>query len=104
MTIVPGPAAVVPCARAAPCRRVDALVGELEGGDITAGDRGHIAGDLLATCPAIIDRERSILECQTGWMLFCETGGRRARGVALRLSRLQYITWMHTNAWSDSGG
>ena len=58
MTIVPGPAAVVPCARAAPCRRVDALVGELEGGDITAGDRAHIAGDLLATCPAIPDREK----------------------------------------------
>ena len=31
-------------------RLVDALVGELEGGDITAGDRAHIAGDLLATC------------------------------------------------------
>ena len=68
-------------ARAAPCRRVDALVGELEGGDITAGDRAHIAGDLLATCPAITDRERSILEWQTGWMLFCETGGRSARGI-----------------------
>ena len=56
---------------------MDALVGELEGGDITAGDRAHIAGDLLATCPAIPDRERSILEWQTGWMLFCETGGIR---------------------------
>ena len=64
-------------------RRVDALVGELEGGDITAGDRAHIAGDLLATCPAITDRERSILEWQIGWMLFCETGGRSARGIAL---------------------
>ena len=81
---------------------MDALVGELEGGDITAGDRAHIAGDLLATCPAIPDRERSILEWQTGWMLFCETGGRSARGIALRLSRLQYM--LHTNAWSDSSG
>ena len=60
---------------------MDALVGELEGGDITAGDRAHIAGDLLATCPAITDRERSILEWQTGWMLFCETGGRSARAT-----------------------
>ena len=65
---------------------MDALVGELEGGDITAGDRAHIAGDLLATCPAITDRERSILEWQTGWMLFCETGGRSARGIALTVS------------------
>ena len=83
-------------------RRVDALVGELEGGDITAGDRAHIAGDLLATCPAIPDRERSILEWQTGWMLFCDTGGRSARGIALRLSHLRYM--LHTNAWSDSSG
>ena len=70
---------------------MDALVGELEGGDITAGDRAHIADDMLATCPAIPDRERSILEWQTGWMLFCETGGRSARGIALRLSHLQYL-------------
>ena len=83
---------------------MDALVGELEGGDITAGDRAHIAGDLLATCPAIPDRERSILEWQTCWMLFCETGGRSARGIALRLSHLLYLLVLHTNAWSDSGG
>ena len=85
---------------------MDALVGELEGGDITAGDRAHIAGDLLATCPAIPDRERSILEWQTGWMLFCETGGRSARkrhsSHLLRLSHLRYM--LHTNAWSDSSG
>ena len=98
--VVPGPAAVR--SRGTPCRRVDALVGELEGGDITAGDRAHIAGDLLATCPAIPDRERSILEWQTGWMLFCETGGRSARGIALRLSHLRYM--LHTSAWSDSSG
>ena len=48
--VVPGPAAVRSRGTVPPY--VNALVGELEGGDITAGDRAHIAGDLLATCPA----------------------------------------------------
>ena len=82
---------------------MDALVGELEGGDITAGDRAHIAGDLLATCPAIPDRERSILEWQTGWMLFCETGGRSARGIDSSQTLALAVHFAH-DAWSDSSG
>ena len=84
---------LLPCARAAPCRRVDALVGELEGDGIALSLRA-VTRTSRATCrcPAIAERERSTLERKKGLVLFCETGGRSAASHV----DMRYILW--TNA------